>query len=386
MLIIRAELSAPEKVECQCRCILTMILKLRMFTSHLLTVQDVLKSTLSGKAMKELNRLIKDETNPDDPSVKIVHVLNALTSGATPAEPQKTTEPKGLWGDQSTETRDKLVTQFRKIMIDLHDSEAWDERLARTTCPSCGSVPIDACVTSCMHLYCEECLLLLGQGAQERGNTQKICASCGEEILETARCGSVEDLHIDSTPPPSQPGPRSKKSRPQKKQGQKRKRAPENNRNSDDEDDLDWIAIAADAMPSAKLTEMRNIVAEWITVDPETKIVIFTQFYSVVHLISTICEGAQWGYTTVSAAISFSIRNILLTGFDLQLTGKMSIASREKSMADFRESEDLRVMIASLKAGGIGLDLTMANKCILIDPWWNEAVQQQVRKRAYLLL
>jgi len=58
----------------------------------------------------------------------------------------------------------------------------------------------------------------------------------------------------------------------------------------------------------------------------------------------------------------------------------MSIPAREKAMSDFRESEDLRIMIASLKAGGIGLDLTMANKCILIDPWWNEAVQQQVSK------
>lgn len=58
----------------------------------------------------------------------------------------------------------------------------------------------------------------------------------------------------------------------------------------------------------------------------------------------------------------------------------MSIPAREKAMTDFRESEDLRIMIASLKAGGIGLDLTMANKCILIDPWWNEAVQQQVSK------
>lgn len=35
-------------------------------------------------------------------------------------------------------------------------------------------------------------------------------------------------------------------------------------------------------------------------------------------------------------------------------------------------------MISSLKTGGVGLNLTMANKCILVDPWWNEAIQDQV--------
>lgn len=37
-------------------------------------------------------------------------------------------------------------------------------------------------------------------------------------------------------------------------------------------------------------------------------------------------------------------------------------------------------MISSLKTGGVGLNMTMANKCILVDPWWNEAIQDQVRE------
>lgn len=40
-------------------------------------------------------------------------------------------------------------------------------------------------------------------------------------------------------------------------------------------------------------------------------------------------------------------------------------------------------MIASLKIGGIGIDLTMANKCILVEPWWNDAVQQQAFCRLF---
>jgi SNF2 family DNA or RNA helicase len=47
-------------------------------------------------------------------------------------------------------------------------------------------------------------------------------------------------------------------------------------------------------------------------------------------------------------------------------------------MKEFRENREVKVMIASLMAGGTGLDMSMANKCILVDLWWNEAMQQQV--------
>lgn len=48
-------------------------------------------------------------------------------------------------------------------------------------------------------------------------------------------------------------------------------------------------------------------------------------------------------------------------------------------MQNFKVNPEVRVLIASLKAGGTGLDMSMANKCILVDPWWNEAVEEQVK-------
>jgi SNF2 family DNA or RNA helicase len=61
----------------------------------------------------------------------------------------------------------------------------------------------------------------------------------------------------------------------------------------------------------------------------------------------------------------------------------MSFPSRQTSISDFGNKAEIKVMIASLKAGGIGIDLTMANKCILVEPWWNEAVQQQAFCRLF---
>ena len=56
----------------------------------------------------------------------------------------------------------------------------------------------------------------------------------------------------------------------------------------------------------------------------------------------------------------------------------MTFANRQRHIDDFKNRAEIQIMIASLRAGGTGLDLTMANKCILVEPWWNEAIGQQV--------
>lgn len=55
----------------------------------------------------------------------------------------------------------------------------------------------------------------------------------------------------------------------------------------------------------------------------------------------------------------------------------MSPDSRDKAVQEFKTDPTKRVMLASLKSGGLGLNLTMASKVICLDPWWNNAVEQQ---------
>ncbi|KAL2221930.1 P-loop containing nucleoside triphosphate hydrolase protein [Thermoascus aurantiacus ATCC 26904] len=141
---------------------------------------------------------------------------------------------------------------------------------------------------------------------------------------------------------------RSKKKQRQSKQKQKKKGIFDDPIIVDDDDDddmTDWIPIVGHLMPGAKLTKARDI------------------FRSIIEIFRFICENEQWGYAL--------------------LTGDMSFTHRDASMQEFRGKPELRVMIASLKAGGIGIDMTMANKCILVDPWWNEAVQQQAFCRLF---
>jgi SNF2 family DNA or RNA helicase len=64
----------------------------------------------------------------------------------------------------------------------------------------------------------------------------------------------------------------------------------------------------------------------------------------------------------------------------LKLTGESS--DRAGLVKQFQEG-DVPLFLISLKAGGVGLNLTAADTVILYDPWWNPAVEQQAIDRAY---
>lgn len=61
----------------------------------------------------------------------------------------------------------------------------------------------------------------------------------------------------------------------------------------------------------------------------------------------------------------------------------MSFNARDKAIAQFADNAQVRVLLASLRCGGLGLNLTMASRVIVIDPWWNKAVEQQAFCRVY---
>lgn len=91
------------------------------------------------------------------------------------------------------------------------------------------------------------------------------------------------------------------------------------------------------------------------------KILVFSQFVGMLKLIETALEERK-------------IRYALLTG---------QTKKRKEVVNAFQENEDIRVFLISLKAGGMGLNLTQADYVFLMDPWWNPAVENQAIDRAY---
>lgn len=93
------------------------------------------------------------------------------------------------------------------------------------------------------------------------------------------------------------------------------------------------------------------------------KALIFSQFLGMLALIREELERL----------------NIPYVYFD----GGTSSAEREKAIQRFQSEENCRVFLISLKAGGVGLNLTAADYVYIVDPWWNPAVEQQAIDRTH---
>ena len=107
-------------------------------------------------------------------------------------------------------------------------------------------------------------------------------------------------------------------------------------------------------LQSAKTKAATALIAEWLVEDPSSKIIIFTQFIGMLKVMSRICLEKEWGHALFHGGMSFD--------------------ARDQAIQSFSTESDTKILLASLKAGGVGLNLTAANRVIIIDLWWNEAV------------
>jgi hypothetical protein len=109
---------------------------------------------------------------------------------------------------------------------------------------------------------------------------------------------------------------------------------------------------------SAKLTELTGMLEELL--DEGRKILVFSQFTSMLALIEDELRARGIAYA-------------LLTG---------ETVDRSAQVKAF-QSGKVAVFLISLKAGGVGLNLTAADTVIHYDPWWNPAVENQATDRAW---
>ncbi|XP_038719249.1 DNA repair protein RAD5B-like isoform X1 [Tripterygium wilfordii] len=67
----------------------------------------------------------------------------------------------------------------------------------------------------------------------------------------------------------------------------------------------------------------------------------------------------------------------------LRFDGKLVQKQRERVLKEFSETNEKMVLLMSLRAGGVGLNLTVASNVFLMDPWWNPAVEEQAIMRIH---
>jgi SNF2 family DNA or RNA helicase len=69
----------------------------------------------------------------------------------------------------------------------------------------------------------------------------------------------------------------------------------------------------------------------------------------------------------------------------VRLDGRMSRAERTMAMERFKKDPNITIMLVSLKAGGVGLNLTSASRVYIMEPYWNPAIEQQAVDRVHRL-
>jgi len=111
---------------------------------------------------------------------------------------------------------------------------------------------------------------------------------------------------------------------------------------------------------SIKLDELAREISENIG---NHKALIFSQFLGMLALIKE---------KLIELDIPFAY-------FD----GSTTATDREKAIREFQDNDSCRVFLISLKAGGVGLNLTAADYVYIVDPWWNPAVEQQAIDRTH---
>ncbi|MDB6052827.1 MAG: ywqA, partial [Verrucomicrobiales bacterium] len=110
---------------------------------------------------------------------------------------------------------------------------------------------------------------------------------------------------------------------------------------------------------SAKLDLFSELLQQ--AIDGDHRVLVFSQFVSMLHLIreKLTAENIQFCY----------------------LDG--STTDRRAEVEKFQSTPAITVFLISLKAGGVGLNLTGADTVIHFDPWWNPAVEDQATDRAH---
>ncbi|KAM0720425.1 hypothetical protein Q7P37_004561 [Cladosporium fusiforme] len=116
---------------------------------------------------------------------------------------------------------------------------------------------------------------------------------------------------------------------------------------------------------SAKIDQMMELLTEVIeTADDGEKVLIFSQWTSLLDLAEVPIEGKGWGYR--------------------RYDGSMNAKMRGDAVDDFKDArKNVRIMLVSLKAGNAGLNLNVASRVIILDPFWNPYIEEQAIDRAH---
>ncbi|KAI0095220.1 SNF2 family N-terminal domain-containing protein [Irpex rosettiformis] len=199
-------------------------------------------------------------------------------------------------------------------------------------CPICLDVmQYPMVIPGCLHQCCKDCITAFLSNLADKGE-QGRCPSCSYSPVQEADLLEVM----------------------RKKQTTSDEQA----------STLTFTLRRNDFRSSTKLDALVQNLRRLRDQDPCFRAVVFSQFTSFLDLIQMILEreGLAW----------------------YRFDGTMDVKKRNDAVSSFKvTSREPKIMIISLKAGGVGLNLTNANHVFMMDCWWNSAIENQAIDRVH---
>ncbi|KAI5194952.1 hypothetical protein E4T39_08430 [Aureobasidium subglaciale] len=224
-------------------------------------------------------------------------------------------------------------------------------------CPICFEEPMEEkSVTGCWHSACKKCLLDLIENATNK-NELPLCFNCREpinarDIFEVIRHDDEDDEEAGIAKDKSQNSLDSLYTTTQPSES------------NDSQQKLPRVSLRrVNTLSSAKIGALLVHLKRIKKASPTTKSVIFSQFTSFLDILEPALDGASIPYLRFDGSMTQKARAAVLTEF----------ANRSKGC----------VLLLSLKAGGVGLNLTCASNVFMMDPWWSWAVESQAIDRVH---
>lgn len=242
-------------------------------------------------------------------------------------------------------------------------------------CPICSEEPmIDPAVTACWHSACKQCLEDYIRHQIDKGQPPR-CFSCRAPVSSTDIFEVIKHQSPNSTPaeheiysntPPSssQAAPRISLRR--------------------------INPLSPSAHTSAKIHSLLNHLSR---IPPNTKSVVFSQFTSFLDLISPQLTKAGIQHVRLDGTMPQKARAEVLAQFNKTETYE-DIDEEDPTPTPLptthfnakpkpSQTPNPTVLLISLRAGGVGLNLTAASNVFMMDPWWSFAIEAQAIDRVH---
>jgi DNA repair protein RAD16 len=256
-----------------------------------------------------------------------------------------------------------LIVHSKKASVAAAGRSATPVANGSVDCDMCHEPPTDRVVSSCCGAgFCRSCVLeylTVGVGGDDNNNNNGTpCPSCQAPFTIDLNQAASEEKVDDGTL--SVPSRSSSGDIPSLKE-------------------LSHVSTGsilrrinlAEFATSTKIEVLIQELVEMRQKRPGSKALCFSQFVNMLDLV-------RWRLHSdpCLADLGLGVRI---------LHGGMDAKSRDAALKDFREDPKCRVLLMSLKAAGVALNLTVASECFLLDLWWNPAAELQAIDRTHRL-